>query len=84
MELYDMELAEAAKRIVNSGRTEDDFAFNRSFLPPDPDGGGMFTVRYQIEIANKKSSKSLMAVGGIGLDWVGYFEEALTEGYFDA
>jgi hypothetical protein len=84
MELYDRELEEAAKRIAAAGREPDDFAFNRSFLPPDPDGGGMFTVRYEVEIANRKTDKALTAVGGIGLDWVGDFEEALAAGYFDA
>ena len=83
MELYKRELAEAEKRIDAAGKDKDDYAFKMTYLPPDPDGGGMFTERYEIEITNTKNGKSITAVGGIGLDWVGYFEEALSAKYFD-
>ena len=83
MEMYEMELEQAIKRLEANGRDKDDFSFEMSYLPPDPDGGGMFTVQYEIRILNKKTDKGLLAIGGIGSDWVGYFEEALTEGHFD-
>ena len=83
MELYEIELKKAAERLRANGRDEDDFTFEMEYLPPDPDGGAMYTVRYAIEITNRKTSKSMTAVGGIGLDWVGYFEEALEGGHFD-
>ena len=51
-------------------------------MPPDPDGGGMFTVRYVVTATCKSNGKNLEAIGGIGLDWVGYFEEALKESHF--
>lgn len=83
MEIYEMELEKAIQRLEANGRDKDDFSFEMSYLPPDPDGGGMFTVQYQIVITDKKTSNSLLAIGGIGSDWVGYFEEALKEGHFD-
>jgi hypothetical protein len=83
MELYEMELEKAAQHISAAGRNKDDFQFKMEYQEPDPDAGGMFTVRYDIEITHSKTGKSLKAVGGIGLDWVGYFADALTEGYFD-
>lgn len=83
MELYDIELQKAVERLTARGRDKADFSFEMSYLPPDPDGAAMYTVRYAVEITDRKTSKSLSAVGGIGLDWVGYFEEALKEGYFD-
>jgi hypothetical protein len=83
MELYEIELQEAHKRLGQLGRKPDDFAFSMSYLPPDPDGGGMFTVRYEIDIVDQKTSKSLACLGGIGLDWVAYFEAALKQGHFD-
>jgi hypothetical protein len=83
MELYQIELEDAQQRLKAIGRSADDFSFEMSYLPPDPDGGGMFTVRYEVVIFSKKSMKSLSAIGGIGLSWVGYFMEALEEGHFD-
>ena len=83
MELYEIELKKAVDRLRALGRNEDDFAFAMAYLPPDPDGGAMYTVRYEIEITDRKTSKSLITVGGIGLDWVGYFAEALEGGHFD-
>lgn len=83
MELHEMEIEDAKKRLAASGRGPDDFSFDLSFLPPDPDGGGMFTVRYEVTITNTKSGKTLSPIGGIGLDWVGEFEDALKAGKLD-
>ena len=81
MDLYEMELEEAKKRLQANGGNPDDFLFAMEIMPPDPDGGGMFTVRYAVTVTCKSNGKSLEAIGGIGLDWVGYFEEALNEGH---
>jgi hypothetical protein len=83
MELHEIELKNAVDRLHANGRNEDDFIFKMSYLPPDPEGGVMYTMRYAIEITNRKTSKSLTFVGGIGLDWVSFFEEALEGGEFD-
>ena len=83
MEQYEVELAEAEKRLVANGRDRNDFSFQMSYLPPDPDGAGMFTLLYEVTITNNTTSKSLVAIGGIGWDWVGTFEEELRDGYFD-
>lgn len=83
MELYERELEAAKAAIRAAGRDVDDFAFEMSHLPPDPDSGAMFTMRYEIEISNRKTSKSAVALGGIGLSWVEDFEAALKEGCFD-
>jgi hypothetical protein len=81
--MYEDELEKAIERLEANGRDKDDFAFDMSYMEPDPDGGGMFTVQYEIRILNRKTDKGLLAVGGIGSDWVGYFEDALKEGFFD-
>jgi hypothetical protein len=83
MELYERELRDAQARIEATGRSKDDFSFDMSFQPPDPDGGGMFTVRYDVKITNSKTSKSLTTTGGIGLRWVEEFDAALRSGEFD-
>ena len=83
MELHEIELKNAVDRLRTHGRNEDDFTFEMSYLPPDPDSGVMYTVRYAIEITNRRTSRSLTFVGGIGLDWVSFFEEALEGGEFD-
>ena len=83
MELYEIELKDAIARLIALGHREENFTFEVSFLPPDPDGGAMFTVRYEVTITNIATGKSLSAIGGIGLDWVGYFEKALAEAHFD-
>jgi hypothetical protein len=78
-----MELIEAARRIAANGRDKNDFVFNRSYLPPDPDGAGMFTVQYEVTISNLKTSKSMVVIGGIGLQWVDQFVGALKAGKLD-
>lgn len=83
MGLYDMELEDAAKRLRDNGKSPDDFTFARTFLEPDPDGGGMFTVQYEVRIANVNTGKEMSAIGGIGWAWVDRFAEALAEGHFD-
>ena len=83
MELYKAELADAKNRIAASGRAPENFTFAMEYLPPDPDGGGMFTVQYLIEIANPVTSKTKNLIGGIGMHWVDRFEELVNEGYFD-
>ena len=54
-----------------------------SYQEPDPDGGGMFTVRYDVVITRKSTRKSFTAVGGIGLRWVDEFDHALRSGRLD-
>ena len=83
MELYESELALAKARIAASGRDPEDFTFEMEYLPPDPDGGGMFTVQYLIEIAKTATGKTKSLIGGIGMHWVDLFEELVKEGYFD-
>jgi hypothetical protein len=81
--MYEDELEQAKQRLAANGRNADDFTFAMSYMEPDPDGGGMFTVQYEVRILCKPTDKGLLAIGGIGSDWVGYFEDALKEGFFD-
>lgn len=83
MELYESELPDARARIAAAGRNPEDFTFAMEYLPPDPDGGGMFTVQYLIEIAETANGKTKSLIGGIGMHWVDRFEELVKEGYFD-
>ena len=83
MELYQTELADARSRIAASGRATEHFTFEMEYLPPDPDGGGMFTVQYLIEITETATGKTKNLIGGIGMHWVDRFEELMKEGYFD-
>jgi len=82
MELNESELAQAKARIAAAGQSSDDFAFAMEYLPPDPDGGGMFTVQYEVHIAHAKSGKSKRLIGGIGMGWVERFADALEQGFF--
>ena len=83
MDLYESELADAKSRIGALGRDAAEFAFEMEYLPPDPDGGGMFTVQYEISAENTRTGKGARFIGGIGMGWVDYFEDALKEGHFD-
>jgi hypothetical protein len=84
MQLFEIEIEDAKKRLAKSGRGPDSFIFDLSHLPPDPDdGAGMFTARYEIKITNTKTGKSIRLIGGIGLSWVDDFVDALAEGHFD-
>jgi len=82
-QLHEIELEEAKTLLADKGRDPADFDFKLEFQPPDPDGGGMFTVYYDITVTNTKSDKSVGFVGGIGMGWVQAFEEALKGGEFD-
>jgi hypothetical protein len=79
---YETELADAKKRLAAAGRNPDDFSFEMTIQPPDPDGGGMWTVRYDVQITDKTTGKSYTPTGGIGLRWVDAFEDALKSGRF--
>ena len=83
MELYEIELPEAKARIAAAGRDPDDFTFAMEYLPPDPDGAGMFTVHYLVAVTNTKSGKAKEFIGGIGMGWVERFEDVLKDGHFD-
>ena len=83
MELYETELASARKHLAASGLAPELFTFAMEYLPPDPDGGGMFTVQYLIEITNTATGKAKSLIGGIGMHWVDRFEELVKDGYFD-
>lgn len=82
MELFDMELEKAAKVIKAAGRDRSDFSFKQTHLPPDPEDAVMFTARYEVLVRDAQSGKTLEAIGGIGLDWVGHFAAALEDGHF--
>jgi hypothetical protein len=83
MQLFEIEIEDAKKRLAESGRAPDSFIFDVTHLPPDPDAVAMFTARYEIEITNTKSGKSIGLIGGIGLSWVDDFAGALAGGHFD-
>ena len=83
MEIYDIELPDAQTRIAAVGQNPNDYTFEREFLPPDPDGGGMFTVMYVVRVTNARTGKTMEFIGGIGMGWVDRFEEALGQGRFD-
>lgn len=82
-ELYAIELPDAKARIAAAGRNPDNFTFAMEYLPPDPDGGGMFTVHYEVTVTNTKGGKTKEFIGGIGMGWVERFEDALGRGLFD-
>jgi hypothetical protein len=77
--LHLQEIEEAKERVVTAHRDVSDVAF----MEPDPDGGGMFTVRYEVTVTNTSTDNTACYIGGIGLDWVSAFDEDLREGAFD-
>jgi hypothetical protein len=81
--LHEQEIEAAKERIAATGRDQGHFAFDLAFMEPDPDGGGMFTVRYEVTVTNDASGKSAGYIGGIGLDWVSAFDTDLGDGLFD-
>jgi hypothetical protein len=83
MESYEIELERAKRRTAASGRDPADFKFEMSYLPPDADAAGMFTIQYEVYILNTATTKSLSLIGGIGSDWVTSMENALNQGHFD-
>lgn len=82
-QLHEMELEYARKHLQAEGRDPDQFDFRLEFMEPDPDGGGMFTLHYQIDVTNRQTGKANSFIGGIGMDWVDRFESALSDGEFD-
>ncbi len=83
MEPEATELPAARAKIAASGRDPADFAFEHEYLPPDPDGGGMFTVYYEVRVANTRTGKKAKLIGGIGTGWLEQLDELVDEGYFD-
>jgi hypothetical protein len=83
MEYHETELEDARGRLAAQGRNPDDYTFDLKFLPPDPDGGGMFTVQYEITATNTATGKALTGIGGIGMGWPDSFEQAVKDGEFD-
>lgn len=81
--LHEQEIEAAKDKVSASGRDPAAFDFAVAFMEPDPDGGGMFTVRNEVTVTNGASGRSEGYIGGIGLDWVSAFEEDLGGGAFD-
>jgi hypothetical protein len=81
--MHETEIEEAKERVVTAHRDPSDFSFEVAFMEPDQDGGGMFTVRYEVTVTNSATDKASTYIGGIGMDWVTAFEEELGEGAFD-
>ena len=81
--LHEQEIEQAKERVSASGRAPDGFDFAVSFMEPGPDGGGMFTVRYEVTVTNAGSGRRGSYIGGIGLDWVAAFADDLVESAFD-
>ena len=80
MDSYEKEVDDARRRLAELGCNPEDFTFSMSMLPPDPDGGGMYTVEYEIEIRNETTSRTLTVTGGIGWHWVDELVRAVLEG----
>jgi hypothetical protein len=83
MDTYEAECVLARSRISELGRDPDDFSFDISLLPPDPDAGGMYTVQYDVKISSRATAKSMSATGGIGWDWVSVAAAAIDAGKLD-
>ncbi len=81
--MHEQEIEQARAQIAETGREPAEFAFDAAFLEPDPDGGGMYTVRYEITVTRDPSGQSAGYIGGIGLNWLSAFEEDLEAGAFD-
>lgn len=80
--LHEQEIEEAKSRLAACGRDPGRFSFDVAFMEPDPDGGGMFTVRYEITVSEQGSDRNAAYIGGIGLDWVDAFEGDVKDGVF--
>jgi len=83
MEQHKPEVEKAKEIIRARGGDPGEFAFDVEYLPPDPDGGGMFTIQYAVTVTRAATGKSFAAIGGIGFDWVGSFDEELEAGHFE-
>lgn len=77
------ELKAAQEKLLARGKAPEEFSFSVIHLPPDPEAFAMFTQRYVITVNRISNGHSLDFIGGIGLDWVSSFDEALAEGSFD-
>lgn len=82
MEMFDTEREKAKQDLVAKGLDPQAFTFERTYLPPDSDDGAMFTVRYEVRVTRVETGRTLVTTGGIGLDWVDDFADALDEKYF--
>lgn len=83
MEQYQVERAQAIQSMVAMGKDPNEFSFDMSYIPPDPDGAGMFTLMYEIIITHLTTHKSIKLIGGIGWQWVDHLMTALQEGDLD-
>ena len=81
--LHEQEVESAKQTVGETGRDPGNFDFAVVFMEPDPDGGGMYTVRYEVTVTNSGSGRTASYIGGIGLDWVGAFAEDLNAGDYD-
>ena len=81
--MYERELKTAQEKIVAAGKSPDDFSFDMVYQEPEPDGGGMFTVRYDVTVTYIPTGRMFGSTGGIGLKWVEDFADALDDGHFD-
>jgi len=83
MSLYDKELEQARAALGQAGRDPAGFDFAMDYLPPeDADGGGMFTMEYQVTVTAPSGARKTY-LGSIGRNWVGLFSESLAAGQFD-
>ena len=82
MDLYTKELAKAKELVSKYNYDIDQFVFDMAYETPDPDAAGMFTVSYIVTVSHTITGIRFTAVGGIGLDWLDGFEEALANRHF--
>ena len=80
---YEQELARAKREIAALGRDPGAFDFAMAYLPPDPDGGGMFTVQYAVTVTNRATGRSVATTGGNELDWVAELLHRFAQGRLD-
>jgi|GEM_PF-6198356 len=80
--MFERELRQFAGLLQQLGRREDEFTTTQTFLPPEDAADGMFPLRYEVSVTAPATGKTAVYVGGIGLDWVGEFEEDLRGGRF--
>ena len=80
MSQYEAELKRARDYLTAAGRDSVGFSFAMAYQPPDPDGGGMFTVRYDVTVTNQANGKSVVVTGGNELDWVAELAYRLDQG----
>ncbi len=81
--MMDHELRKFAGLLQALDLRDDDFTVAHTFLPPEDAADGMFPLRYEVSVTKAATAKTKVYIGGIGLDWVGEFEEDLKSGAFD-